>query len=124
MRRAVSLLRCIRLWAKRRGVYSNKMGYLGGVNCNIMAAFICQLYPNAAASLLLERFFFILRDWKWPTPLMLTPQYDAGLGLESWDPSVGGNRYHVRPSAAPAALPCRAPSPRCTAESMRHVRHR
>ena len=53
---------------------SRQMGYLGGVNWNILAAFICQLYPNAAPSLLLERFFFILQDWKWPTPILLTPQ--------------------------------------------------
>ncbi|KAL1504417.1 hypothetical protein AB1Y20_010823 [Prymnesium parvum] len=78
------------------------MGYLGGVNCNILAAFICQLYPNAAPSLLLERFFFILRDWKWPTPIMLTPAYDAGYGLECWDPQVGGNRFHVMPILTPA----------------------
>lgn len=98
----LKLVRCVRLWAKRRGLYSNKMGYLGGVNCNILSAFICQLYPNASASVLLERFFYVLRDWKWPTPILLTPISDAGLGFEPWDPSFGGNRFHVMPILTPA----------------------
>ena len=60
------------------------------------------LYPNAAASVLLERFFYVLRDWKWPTPILLTPISDAGLGFEPWDPSFGGNRFHVMPILTPA----------------------
>ena len=82
----IALLRCVRLWAKRRGIYKNKMGYLGGVNCNILSAFICQLYPNASPATLLERFFYVLRDWNWPTPIEITPQYDAGLGHPFWQP--------------------------------------
>ncbi len=98
----LAVVRCIRLWAKKRGLYSNKMGYLGGVNCNLLVAFVCQLYPRAAAARLLERFFSILKDWKWPTPIMLTPPYDAGLGLEVWDPAYGNNRYHTMPILTPA----------------------
>jgi poly(A) polymerase len=97
----VLVVRCVRYWAKRRGLYANKMGYLGGVNWNILCAFVCQLYPNAAPSLLLERFFFILSEWKWPTPIQITPQYDAGLGFETWEP-VGGNRFHTMPILTPA----------------------
>ena len=96
----LSLLRCVRLWAKRRGLYSNKMGYLGGVNCNILSAFICQMYPNAAVSVLLQKFFSVLKKWPWPTPLEITPQYDAGLGLERWDKSQYW--FHVMPILTPA----------------------
>ncbi|CAN0469050.1 unnamed protein product, partial [Hapterophycus canaliculatus] len=44
------VVRCVRKWAKSRGLYSNKMGYLGGVNFNIMVAFACQVQRLACVS--------------------------------------------------------------------------
>jgi poly(A) polymerase len=68
----LKVLRCIRKWAKVRGIYGNKLGYLGGVNCNILVAFVCQLYPKASPSSLLARFFRVYNTWKWPEPILLT----------------------------------------------------
>ena len=42
----LAVVRCIRLWAKKRGLYSNKMGFFGGINCNLLVCFVCQLYPQ------------------------------------------------------------------------------
>lgn len=65
------VLRFIRKWAKKRGLYGNKLGYLGGVNCNILVAFICQLFPNRGPSSILARFFKTYKNWQWPNPIML-----------------------------------------------------
>ncbi|KAF0699908.1 Aste57867_9548 [Aphanomyces stellatus] len=98
----IAVLRIVRRWAKKRGLYSNKLGYLGGVNWCILVCFINQLYPTAAPSTLLLRFFMVLSQWKWPSAIQLCKTYDAKLGLEIWNASVGGNRYQVMPILTPA----------------------
>ena len=46
-----------------RGIYSNMLGYLGGVSWAMLVARTCQLYPNAVASILIHRFFWVFSQW-------------------------------------------------------------
>ncbi|KAF7309244.1 hypothetical protein MIND_00294700 [Mycena indigotica] len=59
-------LRCIKLWAQRKAIYSNKIGYLGGVAWAMLVARICQLYPNAVAGAIVSRFFTVMSKWYFP----------------------------------------------------------
>lgn len=59
------VLRCIKLWAKNRGIYSNVMGYFGGITWALCVAKICMDHPYAAPSKLLARFFEFYLDYKW-----------------------------------------------------------
>ena len=56
-------LRCIKLWAKQRAIYSNVMGFFGGVAWAIAVARVCQLYPCAAAATIVSKFFRIMHQW-------------------------------------------------------------
>lgn len=96
-------LRCIKFWAQRRGVYSNVLGFLGGVAWALLTARICQLYPNAAPSTLVSRFFRIYEQWKWPNPILLTQTLDANLGHKVWNPKIyPKDRLHLMPIITPA----------------------
>lgn len=96
-------LRCIKLWAKRRGLYNNAMGYLGGVACALLTARICQLYPNASASAIITRFFKIYQQWAWPQPVYLKTIEDFPLNQKVWNPKLyPADRNHRMPVITPA----------------------
>jgi poly(A) polymerase len=61
-------LRALKLWARRRKLYSSVLGFLGGVNLAILAAFVCQKYPLATPAALLLAFFRVYARWPWPSP--------------------------------------------------------
>ena len=64
-------LRAIKLWAKKRGIYSNAMGYPGGVAWAILVAKICQLYPKCRANILIRKFFEEYAKWDWKNPVQI-----------------------------------------------------
>lgn len=98
----LTVVRLVRKWAKARGLYSNKMGYWGGVNINIAVALVLQLYPNACPASLLRKFFLVFKSWRWPNPVMLTKPHDAELGLPVWNSFQAANMRQVAPMVTPA----------------------
>lgn len=95
----LTVVRCVRRWVKARGMYSNKMGYWGGVNINIAVALCVQLYPLDCPASLLRKFFLVFKTWRWPNPVMLTKPHDAGYGLTVW------NQQHSHRQVAPIITP-------------------
>ena len=57
------LLKVIRLWAKKRGLYSGILGFLGGAAWSILCAKICILYPNISEVELVHKFFKVYSLW-------------------------------------------------------------
>ncbi|XP_041353057.1 poly(A) polymerase type 3-like isoform X1 [Gigantopelta aegis] len=97
-------LRGVKLWAKKKGIYSNSLGYLGGVSWAMLVARVCQLYPNSAPATLLHKFFMVFSKWDWPNPVLLKPlETDNKLGFPIWDPRVNpSDRFHLFPIITPA----------------------
>ncbi|XP_075241404.1 poly(A) polymerase beta-like isoform X2 [Convolutriloba macropyga] len=98
-------LHVIKLWARRKGIYSNVLGFLGGVSWAMLVARVCQLYPRAAPATLVEKFFLVFNCWKWPTPVLLQkPSANVHqINLPVWDPAtVVNDRLHFMPIITPA----------------------
>nr|BAP69016.1 RxLR effector candidate protein [Hyaloperonospora arabidopsidis Emoy2] len=98
-----SCLRVIRLWARRRGLYSNKAGFLGGISWALLVCFVCQMFPRASVAALVHRFFSVLVSWQWPTPILVA-QPSTGVDANSveWDPLHNlHDRAHLMPIITP-----------------------
>jgi poly(A) polymerase len=96
-------LRAIKLWAQRRAIYANIMGYPGGVAWAMMVARVCQLYPKAASAVIVNKFFHIISRWPWPQPVLLKHIEDGPLQVRIWNPKhYPGDRYHLMPIITPA----------------------
>ena len=100
-------LRCIKLWATRRAIYGNIVGYLGGVAYAILIAKICQMYPNAAPSTLLTKFFTVYQQWNWgKVPVLLRPIEEGNYNFKVWNPKLNPrDKQHLMPIITPS-YPC------------------
>uniref|UniRef100_A0AAQ6AFQ6 Poly(A) polymerase n=1 Tax=Amphiprion ocellaris TaxID=80972 RepID=A0AAQ6AFQ6_AMPOC len=95
-------LRVIKLWAKQRNIYSNSLGFLGGVSWAIMVARICQVYPNATPATLVIKFFKVYSTWIWPVPIQLHRVKNC-LDRNIWNPNVNpSDRCHQMAIITPA----------------------
>lgn len=96
-------LRAIKLWAQRRAIYSNVVGFPGGVAWAMLVARVCQLYPQATGSVIVGKFFRIMSRWNWPQPVLLKPIEDGPLQMKVWNPKIyHGDRFHLMPIITPA----------------------
>ncbi|KAI1261200.1 Poly(A) polymerase [Xylariaceae sp. FL1019] len=96
-------LRAIKLWAQRRAIYANIVGFPGGVVWAMMVARVCQLYPKATSAVIVTKFFIVLKTWPWPVPLQLKKLEDGPLNVRTWNPKVyNGDAYHLMPVITPA----------------------
>ena len=94
-------LRCLRFWSKKRGIYSNKLGYLGGVNFAILAAKAVQWIPKGSAFTLMQYVFQMMITHPWPNEIRLTKHYDPP-GMQSHEQWEHPKHNEVMPIITPA----------------------
>lgn len=101
-------LRAIKIWAKQRAIYSNILGFLGGVQWALLVARTCQLYPRAAPAALVQKMFRVFKHWRWPQPVILKKLEGrqgiaASLNLKEWNPAIyPTDKAHLMPIITPA----------------------
>lgn len=104
-----STLRAIKYWARVRGLYSNMLGFLGGINFAILVAYVCQAFIGACPYTLVRKFFEMYSIWKWPNPVMLRAMEDLQLGdtdgryMPVWNAQTNyKDALHIMPIITPA----------------------
>ena len=102
-----AVLKGVKEWAIQAGIYSNVLGFLGGVNWAILVAHVCRQHPEASRAGLLESFFRTYANWKWPRPVLLLPIQDKPptdvLPMPAWNPDTNPrDGLHIMPIITPA----------------------
>ena len=109
------LLRFVKAWAKRQGLYGNIVGFLGGASWAILVAKVCQLEGDCSGPFapLVLLFFKVttlslivnysqpqeMSRWPWPAPVHLKTLVYLG----GWDPiNNPQDREHVMPIITPS----------------------
>ncbi|KAK4175619.1 Poly(A) polymerase central domain-containing protein [Triangularia setosa] len=98
-------LRAIKLWAQRKAIYANIMGFPGGVAWAMLVARVCQLYPKATSAVVVNKFFHIMLKWPWPLPVLLKDiEYNISVTRAPvWNPKLySSDRNHRMPIITPA----------------------
>ncbi|WVN87609.1 uncharacterized protein L203_102792 [Cryptococcus depauperatus CBS 7841] len=113
-------LRSIRLWARRRGIYSNVLGFPGGVAWALLTARICQLYPNATPSIIVGKFFPIYYQWNWPQPVILKKIENGPPNMQHavWNPKLDRRDMAHRMPVITPAYPSMCSTHNITASTM------
>ena len=70
------VLKAVRFWAHRRGIYSMNLGYLGGIILAVMVGRVCQDYPDLYPSCLLYKFFDTYAESNWHEPIQMRSSPD------------------------------------------------
>lgn len=99
-------LRAVKEWARVHGLYSNALGFLGGVNWAILVCWICQKNPDAKPPELLRAFFKRFSTWNWPTPVRIAKKHNISSmrhDLTAWDPI---NNFRDAKHLMPIITPC------------------
>ena len=85
-------LRFVKCWARRRGIYSNVLGFFGGST---------QIMPPVSWY---TDFFLLYDKWNWSKPVMLCEMAGpGGSALKPWNPKANpSDRQHLMPVITPA----------------------
>jgi uncharacterized protein (UPF0248 family) len=69
--------RFLRLWAKERGIYASRFGYLGGIHITLMVSRICKLLLYSAGAVtaadIISTFFSHYANFDWKTQMVFDP---------------------------------------------------
>lgn len=101
-------LRAVKEWAHVHGLYSNVLGFLGGINYALLVACVCKRNPKAQPPTLLKAFFQTFSNWNWPMPVTLTqvsyhPPSDGIARLPVWSAKQNvRDRAHLMPILTPS----------------------
>ncbi|RAQ60017.1 poly(A) polymerase pla1 [Aspergillus flavus] len=71
--------RFIKIWAQRRGIYSSKLGYLGGIHITLLLARICTLSFRQAGTIsaadIITTFFKHYAQFNWEKQVVYDPSF-------------------------------------------------